>query len=87
MAEIKKKLPVFGCEVDVSEVSAKTAVEPFCEYELEDGAKVKVKTVATSFLRVDNQFSPDGSPIYLVFTGSVLSVISAPPEILSLIHI
>ncbi len=74
MAEIKKKLPLFGHEIDVSDVPVKKPEENFTRYELEDGSVIKVKNVLTSVLRVDNQWLPDGSPVYIVLATPVVSV-------------
>ncbi len=75
MAEHKKKIPMFGQDVDVADVPITKATEFFNEYELEDGTVLKVKNVATSILRVEGQFNPaDGKPIYLVLTSPVASV-------------
>jgi hypothetical protein len=77
MAEVKKKLPVFGFEVDVSEVPIVKATEEFNEYVLEDGSVLKVKSVATSIMRVEGQFLPDGKPVYIVVTSPAVRVDSA----------
>jgi hypothetical protein len=78
MAEIKKKLNVFGHEVDVTEVPIVELVEYFNQYKLEDGTVLKVKGVATTAVRVDGQYLPDGSPIYIVYMNPVTSVQSSP---------
>jgi hypothetical protein len=80
MAETKKKMPLFGTEMEVSDVPIAKSQEAFNTYELEDGTVLKVKNVATSILRVEGQFNPlpDGRPIYLVFTSPVVSVESSP---------
>lgn len=78
MAETKKKIDVFGHPIDVSEVPVLDAKEVFVEYKLEDGTVLKVKGVASSVLRVDNQFLPDGSPVYIVVMNPVVSVVSSP---------
>lgn len=68
---------MFGFEVEVSEVPVVKLDESFNTYVLEDGTVLKVKSVATSFLRVDGQYLPDGSPIYLVMATPVASVIES----------
>jgi len=78
MPETKKKLPVFGREVDVSEVPITASEENVNHYTLEDGTTLKVKGVATSVMRIDNQFLPDGNPIYIVVMTPVVSVESSP---------
>jgi hypothetical protein len=78
MAEKKRKMPIFGQEVDVVDVPIKKAVEHFNEYELEDGSVLRVKSVATAMIRVDGQYTPEGKPIYLVMTSPATVVISSP---------
>jgi hypothetical protein len=63
-----------GKETEVVDVPIVNAVEHFNEYELEDGSFVKVKCVANTFLRIEGQFMPDGSPIYVVYTSPSVSV-------------
>ena len=77
MPEQKRILPLFGKEIEVSEVPIAKATEFFNEYELEDGSVIKVKSVATSIMRVNDQTTPDGQPIYLVLTSPNVSVISS----------
>jgi hypothetical protein len=78
MPETKKKIDVFGHQIDVTEVPVAKADEKFVQYELEDGSVLKVKGVAASIMRVDDQFLPDGSPVYIVAMNPVVSVLSSP---------
>jgi hypothetical protein len=71
-------LPLFGHEVDVSDVPIVKADERFNHYVLEDGSVIRVKATATTVLRVDGQFLPDGSPIYIVITSPAVGVESSP---------
>lgn len=77
MAETKKKLALFGFEVDVSEVPVKKAEEALTRYELEDGTALRVRNVATAILRVEGQWLPDGSPVYIVASTPVVGVESS----------
>jgi hypothetical protein len=78
MAEIKKKLKLFGHDIPVTEVPIIEGEERFIQYKLEDGTILKVKSVATAALRVDNEYLPDGTPIYIVTTNPVVSIVSSP---------
>jgi hypothetical protein len=82
MPEIRKTITLLGNDIHVVDVPIQSALEFFSEYELEDGSKIKVKSVATSFLRVEGEYAADGSPIYLVFTSPALNVTNAPPELM-----
>jgi len=78
MAEIKKRITLLGLPIDVSDVPIVKADEHFNQYVLEDGSVLRVKSVATSMMRVDGQYLPDGSPIYIVVTSPAVSVESSP---------
>lgn len=80
MPEIKKSIKLLGFQIPVTDVPIKFANETFAEYELEDGSKIKVKFVASSFMRVDGEYAPDGKPVYIVFSSSAVNVLSAKPE-------
>jgi len=78
MAETKKVIKLLGFDLSVSEVPVVEAGEQFIHYRLEDGTVLKVKNVATAVMRVDGQYLPDGTPIYLVVSNPVVSVVSSP---------
>ena len=83
MAETKKVFRLLGHDINVADVPIKSASgETFAEYELEDGSKIKVKFVASSFLRIENEYAPDGKPVYLVFSAPAVNVISSPDAIM-----
>ena len=77
MPEQRKKITLLGREVDVADVPIKSAAEPFSMYELEDGTTLRVKSVATSFVRVENEYNADGTPVYLVTTSPVVFIESS----------
>lgn len=78
MPEKKRKINVLGHDVEVAEVAILQGEEKFLYYKLEDGTALKVKNVATSVLRVEGQYLPDGNPIYIVASTPVVSVESSP---------
>jgi hypothetical protein len=77
MAE-RKTIKLFGHDIPVTDVPVVEAEERFVQYKLEDGTVLKVKNVATSILRVDNEYLPDGNPVYLVLSTPAVSVVSSP---------
>jgi len=77
MPEKKKKLPFFGHEVDVAEVPIIKTDEQLNTYILEDGSVIRVRSVATSIVRVEGHYLPDGSPIYIVMATPVTSVVES----------
>lgn len=78
MAEQKRKIPMLGKDVDVTDVPAVQATERVNDYTLEDGTVLRVRGAATSFLRVDGEYLPNGQPFYLVFMSPAIEVISSP---------
>jgi hypothetical protein len=83
MPETKRILKLFGNDVTVTDVPIKLASnEDFADYELEDGSKVRVKFVASAFLRIDGEYTPDGRPVYLALSAPAVNVTSAPKELL-----
>jgi hypothetical protein len=80
MPETKKTMPVFGLEVEVSDVPVVSggSDELTHKYTLEDGTVLSIRYIVTSMLRVDGQFMPDGSPIYVAFSSPVIKVESSP---------
>jgi hypothetical protein len=77
MPETKKKLPFLGFEIEVSEVPVIRADEQLSTYVLEDGSVIKVRNVATSIMRVEGQYLPDGSPVYFILVTPVTSVVES----------
>jgi hypothetical protein len=67
-------MTILGKAMEVSDVPFTSSREPFSEYELEDGSVLKVRNVATSILRIQGQFTPDGRPIYIVLTTPAVKV-------------
>jgi len=78
MTETKRTIKLFGHDIDVSDVPIVEQEEQFIRYKLADGTVLKVKNVATSVLRIENQYLPDGTPIYIMASNPVVSVVSSP---------
>ena len=76
---MKKNYPYGDGEVSGEDVDFEQERERFNVYLLEDGTKIKLKTVVTSVVRLDT-FDKDGDPIYLVQSSNVL-VIDSPPQL------
>lgn len=82
MPETKKTIKLLGFDIKVIDVPIKSANEFFAEYELEDGSKVRVKFVASSFLRAEGEYGPDDKPVYLVFSSPAVNVLSSPETLM-----
>ena len=81
MSEKKIKIPLFGHDVDATEVPISKSAENFNEYTLADGSTIRLKVVATAIFRLEGQYTPEGDPIYLVKNGQVVTVVEASKAI------
>ena len=65
----------FQCrEVEATPVSSTSSDEHWNQYLLEDQTVIRLKLVATEFLRIDGEYDPDGNPVYMVKSTNVVSV-------------
>lgn len=82
MASKTRKMMLLGQEMTVTEVDIVARPrEHVAEYHLEDGSVIKFTAVPTAVLRLEGQWSPDGSPMYLVLNGTIVTVLESPPEL------
>ena len=79
MPERKFKMVLLGHETDVTEVNiVEKKNERMAEYTLEDGSLIRFIAYPTSVIRLDGQYNPDGTPIYLVLNQPLTTVVSTP---------
>jgi hypothetical protein len=69
-----------GKDVNALEVRFKSIHEDWNEYDLEDGSTVKMKTVVSEIVRLENEYDPEGNPVYNVKAGNLV-VIKAPDHL------
>jgi hypothetical protein len=67
-----------GTEMPAVELGFQTSGEHWNEYILDDGSVVKIKLVATSVVRLEDQYDVNGAPVYLVQSTNVMAV--SPPD-------
>ena len=60
---------IIGENMDILE-----SKEPWSEYVLEDGTKIKAKQAAVNILKLD-QKNPDGTPVYMLQSQQMMLVI------------
>ena len=73
MAGQKVKVPVGPNQVaDGLRVDFKPTAEPWCEFECEDGTRLRVKLVVSEVIRLDEVRSPLGEPTYLIRSQNVV---------------
>ena len=78
--ERRKKVTIGGEEVDAVEIPFQAGAEHWNEYLLNDGSVLKMKTITTEVLRLEDRYDNDGNPTYLLKSTNVLAV-SAPDEL------
>ena len=68
------KMEFQGREVDVSPVDFRIEREDWNEYQLYDGAHLRLRIILSDVFRVDGEFDAEGNPIYITKSGNVVSV-------------
>ena len=80
MAE-QRTITFAGRSVEVTEVEiARRLREEPNEYDLEDGARIRISTPTMVVYRVNGSVDAEGNPTYLVKTGISTVVVRAPRE-------
>ena len=74
-----KRYPFQGREIEGTEVVFETEREGFNTYILEDGTKLKFKSVVTKVVRL-NDYNPDGNPLYMVQSSNIVAA-DCPPHL------
>ncbi len=62
-----------GRKVATSDLDFKTVSEEWNEYELEDGTRMRLKTVVSKILRLEGTYNADGDPVYQVVSTNILA--------------
>jgi len=76
----KKRVPYGGKEVEGTPVSPTSTSEHWNQYLLEDGSVVRMKLVATEFVRIDGEYDAEGNPVYIIRSTNVVAV-ESPDEL------
>ena len=69
------KVQYQGRLVDGESIDFMTRKEDFNEYQLADGKVIKIKMVATRIIRLLEEKSPDGTPVYLIQSQNIVAPI------------
>jgi len=80
VAQEKQTVKWFGQDLEFTEVPILKRSESVNEYELADGAIIRVAIPTTAVLRFEGQTDAEGNPIYWVRNGNVVSVIRKPSK-------
>jgi hypothetical protein len=76
----KKKVPFGGGMVDAVSIPYHTTVENWNEYFLDDGTVIRVKTITSEILRVEDQWDEEDNPVYVVKSANFMHV-NAPEKL------
>ena len=72
----------YGSEqVEVDPVEIIKAEEPWCEYTLADGTKIRVKHVLGSIFRAKSTFNENGEPLYITRSQNVVFAAEIPEDL------
>jgi len=81
MSEMKVKIPYINPKTNQQEERMGTDIsfnpltpESWQEYELADGSLIKIRQVLNRVIRIDDEFNPDGSPVYTIQAQGSLAV-------------
>ncbi len=69
---IKKKYTLGGREIMGQEVEFEAERENWSTYILEDGTRLRMKTVAATIVRLD-EYLPNGDPMYMVTASNIVA--------------
>jgi len=72
--ERKTRLNFQGKDLEGIDLDFKIKKEEWNEYELSDGTFIKIKTIASSIVRIPDMYDNDGNPVYLVKSSNVMAV-------------
>jgi hypothetical protein len=65
-----------GVEVGISE-----STEKWSEVKLADGSILRIKPNVLGVVRLDNQYDPEGNPLYALRSSQVMTVAEAPAHL------
>ena len=71
----KRKADFQGKAVWAEEIEFETEREAWNTYLLHDGTRLKLKSVVSEVLRIEDMFNPDGAPVYMVNATNIVSTI------------
>lgn len=73
--ETKTRVMLAGEWVEGVEVEFKAPAEDWREYELEDGTRIKFKTIVTKIIRTEKKHPVRNDPVYVVSSHNVVEAI------------
>jgi hypothetical protein len=76
----KMKVPVQGPDGTIDEkigtiMEVTESKEPWSEYTLEDGTKIRIKQALVNIVKLDDEKAPNGDPILIIQAQQAMTVI------------
>jgi len=76
----KVKVPLMNPDGSMSQeigtlMEVTDSKEPWSEYTLEDGTKIRLKQTLVNVVRLDNKKNPNGEPVYSIQSQPTMSII------------
>jgi hypothetical protein len=83
MAEQRTSIALADGSVETGfKVGVDESTERWSEYKLSDGSTLRLKQVVAEVIRAENQWDPQGNPLYILKAAPVLVVDNAPAHLL-----
>lgn len=74
MDERRRTIDFNGQQADALEMPFQTGAEFWNEYVLHDGSVIRLKSVVTEILKLEDKFDAEGNPIYLLKSTNIVSI-------------
>lgn len=68
-------------EVEADPVEIIKVDEPWCEYVLADGTKIRIKHVLGAIFRASDTYNDDGEPLYITRSQNVVIASEVPDDL------
>lgn len=81
MVESRTKIQMPQGTVDAFIVPIEATYERTTEVDLEDGSKIRVRSVVQNIYRLDGKYDDEGNPIYVANVTNTLSTTFLPPKL------
>jgi hypothetical protein len=70
-----------GSQGDGTEVQIVESTERWSEFTLEDGTVLRFKMVIAAFIRSDNEYDPEGNPVYGIKGAPQVNFLQLPENL------
>ena len=81
MPESKRRVQTPQGVVEGIDVPIKEATEKWSEVTLADGTILRIKPNVLTVTRVDNQYDPEGNPMYVLMSSQMMTVTNVPAHL------